>query len=257
MQKREDLTKRPIAVTFDFWNTLMWERPGDLVAARLEVLEELLARHGLHQERGALEAAHEAAFIEYQAAWKANEQYVVSNAVDKVLVSLGMEVSVPVREALVGAFSEAGRRTRLHLCEGVRDCLQGLRQVGIRTAVICDIGLTPSPVLRWHLDREGLLAAFDALVFSDECGCYKPDSRAFEAALAELRVTEPNRCVHIGDRLRTDVAGALSCGMRAIRYRGVYDDPDIAPVEGEIVADNYQVVLEHLRGAPGAEDDQP
>jgi len=42
----------------------------------------------------------------------------------------------------------------------------------------------------------------------------------------------------VGDRRRTDVAGAIAMGMTAIRYNGVYEDEAIsAPEAGLVVAD--------------------
>jgi FMN phosphatase YigB (HAD superfamily) len=103
---------------------------------------------------------------------------------------------------------------------------------------VCDIGLTPSLVVRRLLERHGLLRFFDHLAFSDEVGHYKPARAIFESALAGLRTMEPTRCVHVGDRLRTDVEGARNLGMGSVRYRGVFDDDPGEGVEADIVIDH-------------------
>ena len=68
------------------------------------------------------------------------------------------------------------------------------------------------------LTAEDLLDVFDVTVFSDEQGTYKPDVRIFEHTLSTLGV-DPDAALHVGDRRRTDVAGALDAGMGAVRYR--------------------------------------
>jgi FMN phosphatase YigB (HAD superfamily) len=48
---------------------------------------------------------------------------------------------------------------------------------------------------------------------------------------------EPKQAAHVGDRLRTDVGGALAIGMTAVRYNGVYEDvADDAPEADIVVA---------------------
>jgi FMN phosphatase YigB (HAD superfamily) len=104
---------------------------------------------------------------------------------------------------------------------------------------VCDVGLTPSTVLRDYLEGHGILGLFDHWSFSDEVGVYKPDAAIFEHALGGLGGIDPTRAAHIGDLRRTDIAGAKAMGMLSLRYRGVTDDdPDHGP-EGDIVIDDH------------------
>ncbi|MEZ5258385.1 MAG: HAD-IA family hydrolase [Ilumatobacteraceae bacterium] len=97
---------------------------------------------------------------------------------------------------------------------------------GVRLGIICDVGFTPSPVLRTMLERHGVLGYFDAWSFSDEVGWYKPAAQIFAHAMASLGV-EAQESAHVGDLRRTDVAGALASGMTVmVRYHGVHDDLD-------------------------------
>lgn len=226
------------AVTFDFWNTLVWEGPGQLVAGRLQAWAGLLEEAGLPVEAGRLAAAHESAFSEYQAAWKANRQYVVADATARMLAVLDLEVNDELRKALTRSFDEAGAATDLHLADGVADCLRALRAEGLGLGIVCDIGLTPSPTLRGLLDRWELLDLFRGWAFSDEVGVYKPEPGIFRVALAQLG-SAPDRAAHVGDRLRTDVAGARGLGMLSVRYSGVYDDPDEGLAEAEHVIGDF------------------
>src|SRR5215831_14500134 len=81
------------AITFDFWNTVMFEPEGGLEAARVERWEALLEQLGSPRPRPAIVAAHAAAVSDQQAAWRANEQYVTTDATRAMLTFLGLDLS--------------------------------------------------------------------------------------------------------------------------------------------------------------------
>jgi FMN phosphatase YigB (HAD superfamily) len=214
------------AVTFDFWNTLMWEEPGSLKEERIGLWERAFAEAGAPVARTAIERAHDAAHQAYEAAWKEGRQFRVNDAEEVVLGELADErLPENARGILLDGYDEAGRLAAVHASPGVDECLQALRREGLKLGIVCDIGLTPSPVVRELLEREGLLRHFDHTGFSDESGFYKPAPGAFEHALTGLGGIAPEDAAHVGDRLRTDVGGALALGMTAVRYNAVYDDP--------------------------------
>jgi HAD superfamily hydrolase (TIGR01509 family) len=71
----------------------------------------------------------------------------------------------------------------------------------------------------WHeefLRRDGVLEYFDACVWSCELPWTKPHPEAFAAAMDAVGVSDPARCVYVGDRLFDDVSGAKAAGMRAV-----------------------------------------
>jgi FMN phosphatase YigB (HAD superfamily) len=226
------------AVTFDYWNTLMWEEPGSLKEKRLEVWTQSLTELGAVVDPVQLERAHDAAHQEYVDSWTAGRQFRVEEAVDQMIERLDGELSGEAEQALIAGFSEAGRRAAVHPSDGVRECLEALKDAGIRIGIICDIGLTPSPVVGELLERHGLLGFFDGMSFSDEVGHYKPARAIFEHALAELGGVPPERAAHVGDRRRTDVSGAIAMGMTAVRYNGVYEDEAIRAPEADVVLAN-------------------
>ena len=119
----------------------------------------------------------------------------------------------------------------------------------MRVGIICDIGLTPSLVVRQLLARHMLLELFDDMAFSDDVGVYKPDPAIFTQALAGLGETDFSRGAHIGDRRRTDVAGALAVGMTAVRYNAIFDDLAPDTPEADVVIDNLARLPEAL-GVP-------
>jgi FMN phosphatase YigB (HAD superfamily) len=226
------------AVTFDFWNTLMWEEPGSLREKRLEAWRESLGA----VDEEALQEAHDAAHQEYVDAWVAGRQFRVEEAVAHMLSGSNGSLGRDAAPVLVEGFSEGGRRAAVHPSDGVGECLASLKAGGTRIGIVCDIGLTPSPVVRELLERAGLLDYFDGMSFSDEVGHYKPHPAIFEHALAGLGGVPAERAAHVGDRVRTDVDGAAAMGMKAVRYNGVYED--------ELAGQREEVVVRDLRELP-------
>ncbi|MGH9179102.1 MAG: HAD family hydrolase [Acidimicrobiales bacterium] len=235
------------AVTFDFWNTLVYELRGELRSRRLEAWAGLLEEAGFALERVQLAAVYDGAWDAYVASWQANEQFLAAQAAEHIIERLGFTVPPEVRAALVDAFGRAGADVELHLADGVEDCLHTLRDAGLKLGIICDVGFTPSSTLRDHLIRHGVLPLFDHWSFSDEVGAYKPSPVIFEHALEGLGGPAPGRVAHVGDMRRTDVAGALAMGMVAVRYTGIEDDASQPEPEGHHVVDHY----DHLPAALG------
>jgi putative hydrolase of the HAD superfamily len=129
--------------------------------------------------------------------------------------------------------------------DGALETVDALARAGVPAALICDTGLSPGRVVREHLARLGLLDGLRAQLFSDEVGVPKPDERIFRAALDALGVDGPGAC-HVGDLLRTDVAGARKVGMRSVRLRAVYDDTANLPEADSVAASHAE-----LRGLLG------
>jgi FMN phosphatase YigB (HAD superfamily) len=231
------------AITFDFWNTVMAEPAGGLETARVERWEALLAQVGKPRERAALVAAHAAAVDTQQAAWRANDQYVTTDATRDMVALLDLNLSPAETAAFDTVFVHAALGADVRPCDGVETTLRGCRHGGIRLAIICDIGLTPAAGVRALLTAHDLLDVFDTTVFSDEQGTYKPDVRIFEHTLAMLGA-EPHAALHVGDRRRTDVAGALDAGMGAVRYRAVFDDLDATYRDAPFVIDHHTELVE-------------
>ena len=227
------------AVTFDYWNTLMYEERGHLRGRRMEAWAGILEDTGFAVERQQLDAVFDGSWERYQAAWTANEQFSAVQGAEDAIERLGFDLPADVRGALLEAFGRAGDNAELHLADGIEDCLHTLKDAGVRLGIICDVGFTGSSVLREHLIRQGLLPLFDHWSFSDEVGAYKPSPVIFEHALAGLGGVAPGRAAHVGDIRRTDIAGARDMGMTAIRYTGISDDTSQPTPEGDHVVADY------------------
>ena len=228
------------AVTFDFWNTLCTEEHGHFRGRRLAAWEGLLEDAGYAVERQRLDAVFDTAWERFVAKWETGEQYVAANAAQEILEELGYDVPGGLRVALIESFTTATSDAEVSLTDGVAETISDLKAAGLRIGIVCDVGMTPSVTLRSFLDRHGVLELFDHWSFSDEVGVYKPDARIFRHALAGLGDVDPERCVHVGDLRRTDIAGATAMGMTAVRYTGVFDDPaaDGLPEGDHVIPDH-------------------
>jgi putative hydrolase of the HAD superfamily len=221
------------AVTFDFWDTLVHapeattsrgERRARIVAA--------LADAGITvdpDEVGRTLAIVRDTFDDH---WAANRQYTGRDGTEALLEALEVTVDDETHQRVYDAFVGTHSSWVPDLTPNVADTLRALKALGLRLGIICDVGLSPSTLLRSYLDRHGVLELFDHWSFSDEVGAYKPDPTIFAHALEGLGDIAPDRAAHVGDLRRTDVVGARAYGMVSVRYRGSNDDVH-RPGEGD------------------------
>jgi HAD superfamily hydrolase (TIGR01509 family) len=95
--------------------------------------------------------------------------------------------------------------------------LRSLRERGVATAILSNVGLDPRPTLH----RLGLTGLYDAEVFSFEVGVVKPDPAIFELAAKSLGLPA-HELLMVGDTVDDDGAAAY-IGMRTLilpRTRG-------------------------------------
>jgi len=237
------------AVTFDFWDTLVHTNGSDTRAARAAAVTAALGHLAADLDPESLEVAFEHAFVAFNEAWGANRQFTAADAGAYVIDRLGLDLDAVARARVVDAFVNGAAGLEMALTPHVEETLVALKEREIGLAIICDVGLTPSPVLRGYLAAHGVLDLFDHWSFSDEVGHYKPARQIFEHALAGLGGVAPGRAAHVGDLRRTDIAGARAMGMTAIRYRGANDDldrPRPGPTgEGPELPEGDHVISDH------------
>ena len=233
------------AVTFDHWNTLVYEEAGTLRNERLEKWLGILEGVGFAVERERLDAAFASSWERFVESWKADEQYTAVEAAVDIVEELGFDLPPGVHDELIAAYTSIDGNRQLHLCDNVTSTLQTLKAAGVRLGIICDVGMTPSTALIANLEREGILELFDHWSFSDEVGAYKPSPVIFQHALTGLGGVSPANTAHVGDLRRTDIAGAQEMGILAVRYTGVFDDvgDDAAdlPEADHVIADHSEL----------------
>jgi putative hydrolase of the HAD superfamily len=206
------------AVTFDCWGTLINDRDfAAATAIRVRAIAE--AARGSMSAEEARELL-DRAWLEHHRQWLGGTQFGSPGIAKIVSEELGDQAVIGL---LQETFEDAGRHGVIYEIPGAAVTLASLREQGIRTALVCDAGMTPGRVVRDLLDGVGVLEHLEFCAFSDEVGVPKPSPKMFSAALEAIE-TPPDQAVHVGDLLRTDVDGARAFGMRTIRITAVTDD---------------------------------
>jgi len=231
----------PLAVTFDFWNTLF--RPSE---DALPVRARRLAPW-LRTSEDAVHAALVEGFERHVAEWRAGRCWGAGDLARVLLKRFSVDGQYGRLDELTRLIEISGVGLGERPVEGALEAVAKLRGAGLKLGVISDTGFSPGRVLRGFLSRAGLLHRFEraALTFSDEVGVPKPNPRIFRAALDALGV-EPRQAVHVGDLRATDVAGARALGMGSVRFMGCYNDGGGGP--------EANVVISRLADLPAALD---
>jgi putative hydrolase of the HAD superfamily len=229
------------ALTFDCWNTLLYEPdPAASHARRVEIVSTFTG-----VEEAAARQALDAAWARQMELWTAGVSSGAREIARETLARLGREAPLAQLERLACALAEAALEAAVLPLAGALETLEALARAGVRRALICDTGFSPGRVVRRLLERAGLLHLLEVHVFSDEAGVPKPHPRVFQQALAPLGVA-PGAALHVGDLRRTDVAGARGAGLGSVRIRQHYDDVSEHP-EADHVADSHAELLTWLR----------
>ena len=224
------------AVTYDCWGTLLkdhdWEGAMTRRAGALS--------HALGLDESEANDLLREAWAKHDEAWRQVETFGPGRMASYCLEKRGVGDD-EILASLTREFEEASLAGGVDAVEGALDTIEALERNNVRIGLICDTGLTPGRVVRELLASHGLLDHLEVQCFSDEVGVPKPGNEIFAKALAELGCRPPE-AIHIGDLRRTDIAGALDIGMRAIRFRGVHDDQSDA-ADAHIVIDRHDELL--------------
>jgi HAD superfamily hydrolase (TIGR01549 family) len=207
-----DLLRGIDAVTFDFFNTLVFHREG----------------HG----RGAAVMRYLAAEGIECAPWRHEILYEIFDGYDRVgspsappeerrrrrlAIAQRLFERLEIAASAEEVESHAAELWKLLGPEGfevffdVRTALEKLGAAGYRLAIISNW-----PKGLGHFCSElGLADYFEAILCSAEVGAAKPDDGIFVAAAARLDV-DPGRILHVGDTILDDYTGASAAGFRAV-----------------------------------------
>ncbi|MCX7680885.1 MAG: HAD family hydrolase [Anaerolineae bacterium] len=216
------------ALTFDFWGTL-YTNP-DTSEERLAILDELLTRHRQPRSREELEAAYRRVWDLWRLTWMEERRSLsITEWVDGLLGHLNVRLPVEAKAELGKRLQEIYLdRQKPTPVAGAVEALAALSR-RYRLGLISDTGLSPGRILRYVMQRDGILSYFSALTFSDETGMTKPDQGQFLRTLEALGVA-PQAAAHIGDLPETDLLGARAVGMKAILFLGVNNREDGIPL---------------------------
>ena len=209
------------AVTFDLWETLLFEKDGwnqRRMNVRCQNLAQALNKLGVKIPTEQFAFAFKEMTSWLENIWKNNRevthydqiQFIVKTA-SKNTINLKQEWITQLSSAYTSAIFDIPPI----LNPDARKVLQWLKNQNIRMGIICNTGLTPGFGLRKFLANEDMADYFDLMLFSDEVGVRKPNPKIFQTASQELQ-TKPRNVVHVGDNLKSDVWGAKNAGFRTI-----------------------------------------
>lgn len=217
-----DKDEHPIrAVTFDLWETLLFEDDGASqrrAEARCRNLARALNSLGMRISFEDMSLAVSQLVSSLLTIWDKNRDISCIDQIRHVVRSFSKE-SLDLKQdwidKLVPAYTSSIFEVPPYLNPSGRNVLENLKGNDMRIGLICNTGLTPGIGLRKFLADEGVAECFDLMLFSEEIGIRKPDLGIFRLAAQRLSV-QPFEIVHVGDNLKTDVWGAKNAGLRAV-----------------------------------------
>jgi len=116
----------------------------------------------------------------------------------------------------------------VHVGPEVVGTLEELRRRGLRLGLVSNAAYLPR-LMKTQLAALGLQSFFEAVSFSSEVGVRKPHPQIYAHALRKLGI-EARRALFVGDRVKEDIQGPKTLGMRAVLTREwrQEDDPGVA-----------------------------
>lgn len=240
------------AITLDYWDTLydgatLTER----VVRRSTAMRAFVASLGRELPDDEWQTLYLASAREAERWWREEQRgYVAADRIGWLLERLNLACAAddPRLVEVVRAVDDALLDHPPPLLPGAAEAVRALTGAGIRLAIISDTGFASGAAQTALLERDGLAQHFESIVYSCDVGHAKPHPVPFRAALDALGVP-PAEVLHVGDIERTDVAGALSAGMRAVRLDVMRRQ---GPSAAELVAESWEEVLLHVRVADAA-----
>ena len=206
------MTEELDAIVFDVGETLLHMKP-----TRAELFAKVLSSHGFEADQSALEKAigrtNRALDEEFANLEGGDESGFWKHFDDMVLHQIGFKGDLElIHRALVEEFDRVLPKVGTWVdYPETKEVLHGLRSRGFTLGVISNGSILVNKVL----DNLELTKDFDFVIVSHEVGMTKPSRKIFSMA-ADRAGTSPNRMLYIGDRLSTDVKGAVGAGMNAI-----------------------------------------
>ncbi|MCW2798000.1 HAD family hydrolase [Nocardioides sp.] len=192
------------AVIFDWGGTLTRWHDVHFHAESLALAQAVVnADHDLEVSRVRL---HDAGAT----IWGRSRDHQLSATVDDLFTEAGLEHD----PELLSAYYEFWDPHTATDPE-VGPLFEALRADGIKVGVLSNT-IWPRSFHEGIFERDGVLHLIDGDVYTSEIPWTKPSPKAFAAAMDAVGVSDPGRCVYVGDRLFDDIWGAQNSGMRAI-----------------------------------------
>lgn len=125
--------------------------------------------------------------------------------------------------AVADAYAAERDHSRVRLLPGATAALDAVSDYRVGLVTNGDPGMQGK-----KLAGAGLTDRFETVVYAGTDTTAKPDPEPFHRATDALDVA-PERTLHVGNSLRSDVAGAHAAGVRSAWVPATRDDPDPTP----------------------------
>jgi len=230
------------AVTLDLWNTIFVEK--SFSEYRVETIRCHLEDHGISRELEDIQEGFRYASKLFEKEWKENYQQMPLNTrIKHILDSLEASLPQDTINQIITEFYQTFLIYPPEFKEEVIETIEALKPE-YKLGIISDTGISHGKVIRKYLESIGILKHFSSTIFSDELGYNKPHKLPFQTALKELDI-KPHEAVHVGDLLRTDVAGAKNIGMKAVWIKMV-EQKELDGVKPDYIITKLPELLEYL-----------
>lgn len=169
------------------------------------------------------------------------EQLHLHHYVEKAMTQMGIE-GEGLGEAICHAFYMAEHKSLKVAPEAdTIELLADLRERGLLLGLVSNT-FSPGHFHQLSLHRHGVASFFDAPVYSTDMGFRKPDPRIYQHCLVRLGVV-PGETLFIGDRLKEDVRGPQSLGIKAALYRRYRREEPTAEIVPDFVTETPADIL--------------
>jgi len=228
-------------ITVDFWNTLFDSSNGiNRNSARQHVFAGEIAKLDVKVSQEEFQNAIQASWEFFNNIWMNKQR---TPACYETIEYLWNYLKLPNKPDAIlevaRSFSESILEHPPKPMDGALETLTILKKEGYKIGLISDTGFTPGSILKQVMADANLLDIFDSFSFSDETGVSKPNPKAYLKILGQYNFS-PELALHVGDIEKTDVVGAKSLGMKAIRFNGDEtavmnkENPKISAADAEI-----------------------
>src|SRR5438132_857523 len=221
-------------VLFDYGHTLIYfdDRPHSMLVEAYEKVNRLLAEtleHDVPAAQVLIEKVSKAVDDEIQRDYAAGraEEVEIATVYDTALRGVGLELEPELIERVM-ELEQEGWLSSVHVGPDVIGTLGALRAQPLRLGLGSNAAYLPR-LMKAQLAALDLQPYFDAVSFSSEVGVRKPHPDIYADALSKLGV-EAGRALFVGDRVKEDVQGPKTLGMRTVLIREwrQEDDPGVA-----------------------------
>lgn len=222
------------AVLFDYGHTLIYfdERPHSALVSAYEKVNRFLAdtlERDVPAAQVLIEQVSKAVDDEIQRDYAAGrpEEVEIATIYDRALRAIGLELEPALIERVM-ELEQEGWLNSVHVGPDVVATLDTLRRGRLRLGLVSNAAYLPR-LMKAQLAALDLQPYFDAVSFSSEVGVRKPHPDIYADALSKLGV-EARRALFVGDRVKEDIQGPKTLGMRAVLTREwrQEEDPGVA-----------------------------